>query len=793
MTAIYPKIVNAKALCLFLLLFSTSIYSQYNIKEGAIPKKISLHPYALLADAGQNELSINQVAGSTSSLKYSPLKKENADLGFTDHHYWVKFQLRNETADRLDYLFETARPITDKAELFAIDSQGNIKQSKSGDRMRFSDRDYPNRKTVFKISLPPNATQQFYLHLKSDGEVVSLPLMLQNYESFAMKASLEHFLFGIFYGILGIVFLIYLFFFFGMRQRLFLYYSLYVIFIGFMQLSLDGYFYQYIAPEGGWISKISVLLFATISAFLMGKYAEAFLNIRETSKTLSLLFKIVYAFLAVLFFLIVAVPPALKYCYPMANLLGMCILFLILGSLAVKYAKGKKVDIFFTAGILFLVAGFVIFILNNFSQIPNSFFAQNSSKIGTGLEVVFLSLSMANLIRNLRDERETLNIIALKRSEEISELKSYFLSNISHELRTPLNAIMNLTDVMANETGNKEIRKNCNIIKYSSYSLLSSVNDILDFSKIAKGELKMEENNFQPENILEHIKNNAELRAKEQGLDFQYVISDSVPKLLHGDVNRLAQILNNVLSNAIKFTPDGFVRLTVESNLKAEGMASLIITIEDSGIGIPKEKMDSIFDSFTQETVSNTRKYGGLGLGLYITKTLVDMQGGKITVDSVLNQGTTFVILIDYQVIAVEKAVAVLSETPVFDLNGKNILVVEDNAINQMVIKKITQKWLNTNVIFANNGQEGLECFKTNRFDLVLMDLQMPVMDGYEATIAIRNGHAGAENSQIPIIAVTADVMETTKERVIEIGMNHYLSKPIKGEVLFDAIKSLVS
>lgn len=793
MIAIYSKIVNAKAFCLFFLLVSTSFYSQYSIKEETVPEKLSLHPYALIADAGQNELSLDAVAGNSNSLEYRDLEKENTDLGFTDHHYWVKFQLKNETGERLDYFLETARPITDLAELFAIDNQGNVKHSKSGDRMPFSERDYNNRKIVFKISLPPKATTQFYLHLKSDGEVINLPIVLQTYDSFFMTASSENFLFGIFYGILGIVSLIYLFFFFGMGQRLFLYYSLYVLFMGLMQLSLDGYFYQYIASDGGWLTRYAVLLFATISTFLLGKYAQVFLNIKETSETLDLLFKIVYGFLGVLFFILVAVPDALKYCYPLTNMLGLCILLLILSSLVVKYVKHKKVNPFFTAGILFLVVGLVIFILNNFSHIPNSFFAQNSSKFGTGLEVIFLSLSMANLIRNLRYERETLNIIALKRSEEMSELKSYFLSNISHELRTPLNAIMNLTDVMGNETENKKIRENCNIIKYSSYSLLSSVNDILDFSKIAKGELKVEESNFQPRNILEHIKNNMELRAIEQGLKFKYSISDSVPEILYGDSNRLAQILNNVLSNAIKFTPEGFVKLTIDSKMKLENRVSLIVTIEDSGIGIQKEKMDSIFDSFTQETINNTRKYGGFGLGLYITKALVDMQGGKIAVNSVVNQGTTFIITLDYRVIAMEKAVATASETPVFDLNGKNILVVEDNAINQMVIKKITQKWLNTNVVFANNGQEGLECFKTNRFDLVLMDLQMPVMDGYEATIAIRNGHAGAENSQIPIIAVTADVMETTKERVIEAGMNRYLSKPIKGDVLFEAIKSLVS
>jgi len=176
---------------------------------------------------------------------------------------------------------------------------------------------------------------------------------------------------------------------------------------------------------------------------------------------------------------------------------------------------------------------------------------------------------------------------------------------------------------------------------------------------------------------------------------------------------------------------------------------------------------------------------------LYIVKTLVDMQNGTIQLDSVENIGTTCKISIDFDVFVPEKKEVVVPETTVFDLQGKSILVVEDNAINQMVIKMITKKWLNTTVIYANNGQEGLDALQQQHFDIILMDLQMPVMDGYEATIAIRNGEAGEAYKNIPIIAVTADVMETTKIRVKEIGMNFYISKPLKNETLFQAIMEL--
>jgi CheY-like chemotaxis protein len=168
------------------------------------------------------------------------------------------------------------------------------------------------------------------------------------------------------------------------------------------------------------------------------------------------------------------------------------------------------------------------------------------------------------------------------------------------------------------------------------------------------------------------------------------------------------------------------------------------------------------------------------------------MQNGTIDMDSEVNKGTTCVITLDFDIVPLEEKAEVLATPMVYDLEGKSVLVVEDNPINQMVIKMITKKWLNTTIVYANNGQECLDAFKTNHFDIVLMDLQMPVMDGYEATIAIRNGEAGATNASVPIIAVTADVMESTKLRVAEIGMNHYLSKPIKNDTLYRSVKNLV-
>ncbi|MGL2966025.1 7TM diverse intracellular signaling domain-containing protein [Flavobacterium sp. XGLA_31] len=780
-------------LCLtgLFLLLSQNISAQFILQKENLTDKISIHNKAEYVDVGLLNISLEQVMHSK-ALDFKPMPNENTDFGFTTHHFWIRFQLKNTTDEELFYFFETARPITDVAELYTLKSDRQVTKYVSGDAIPLAKKSFDHRKTIFKIGLKPGEMQQFYLHVKSDGEMLTMPLVLHSFEGLMKITSFEQFVFGLFYGILSIAAILYMFFFFGMRDKTFLYYSSYVVFIGLLQFSVDGYFHEFITPQSGWLSLHSVIIFATVANFFLGRYAQIFLKIEVYSPFINKVFYVLYGLDLLLFLSLLFIPKVLSLSYPIANVLGLILLLLIIASQVVIYVKTKAIDRFFTIGVFFLICGFVVFILKNFSLLPQTFWTENGSKLGTGLEVIFLSLSMANLIRNLKNEREELQTLALQRSEEMNELKSYFLSNISHELRTPLNAILSLTDATANETDTAKIKSNCNIIKYSSQSLLSSVNDILDFSKIEKGELKLERHPFEPVKILEQIKSNAVHIAQDKDLKIKFTIAENFPEQLLGDAIRFGQITNNIINNALKFTQEGHVNIQLDWEQINETTITLLLEVKDTGVGIPKEKMNSIFDSFSQESINNKRKFGGLGLGLYIVKTLVDMHKGKVDIQSQLGIGTLCKVALNYELVKTEKKIVAVVPTEDYDLKGKRILVVEDNAMNQMVIKMITKKWLNTVVEFANNGEEGVNQLKTHPFDIVLMDLQMPVMDGYEATIAIRNGDAGEENKNIPIIAVTADVMESTKERVFEIGMNKYLSKPVDKDLLFENIKSLV-
>lgn len=782
----YPyKVFVGKLILLFFIFFNSQGHSQFIANDTTFIDEVSLHKYAKIVNVGKQNYTIDQIINNT-NLKFKPLLVENTDLGFTSDNYWIKFEIYNTTNSDIVPFIETSRPIVDVAELYQIEPGEKPVVYKSGDLVPFGKRPLNSRKTIFKVELEPGKLTTFYLHLKSDGEVINVPIYMKTSVRELEEATNEQFIFGIFYGLLSIAAIIYMFFYFAMKERSFLYYSLYVVFIGLLQFSVDGFFYQYFATDTIWISTHCVLISATFANFFLGKYSETFLNVKLYSKIIYRLFYVLYA-LDFLSLIAILVFHNHEIIYPIANFLGLILLLLIVSSVVIVYRKTGKIDNYFATGIAFLIIGFVIFILKNLSILPSVFWTENSSKLGTGIEVIFLSLSMANLIRKLRNDREDLQTLALQRSEEMNEMKSYLLSNVSHELRTPLNTIVNFIESINSETDSKTIQEKCEVIRSSSSSLLSSVNDLLDFSKIERNEIKLEISEFDAHLLFKEVNTNLLIKAKDKGLNFQYTQASNLPKILRGDANRMRQIVMNLLYNAVKFTDGGVVKFKVECDIN-EDKINLNFIISDSGSGIAKEKMSSIFDSFSQESINNKRKYGGLGLGLYIVNALVKLHHGKIEMDSIVNQGTVFRVTIPAEIVAVaEKKVEELVLD--YDLKGKHILVVEDNAMNQMVIKMITKKWLNTTLDYASNGQEGLDMMYQTKYDAILMDLQMPIMDGYEATVAIRSGNCGINDKNIPIIAVTADVMESTKERVKELGMNFYLSKPVNKEVLFSTIQ----
>lgn len=398
-------------------------------------------------------------------------------------------------------------------------------------------------------------------------------------------------------------------------------------------------------------------------------------------------------------------------------------------------------------------------------------------------KVTGVAVYAANITDQVNAENE------LKRAKMLAEnaakTKSDFLSNMSHEIRTPMNAIIGMSDLLLEKTLETESREYVKSIKYSADNLLVIINDILDFSKIEAGKIVFENIDFNIQERLQELKKTFKHKAGEKGLVLDVVIDDSVPAMLKGDPYRLNQILFNLVGNSIKFTSKGSVIISVKCLSTEKDKLLIQFKVADTGIGIPASKLNSIFESFTQAYTDTTRKFGGTGLGLAITKNLTELQNGKIELESEQGSGTTFTVEIPFNV----STAAVKFSTDKSTIENKNldqlrILVVEDNLMNQFVAKQILSKW-NAEITIADNGKIAVEKLSTTIFDIVLMDLQMPEMSGYEATAFIRSKNTTVLNPTIPIIALTADAFAETKRKVLEAGMNDFVTKPFNQEELY--------
>ena len=463
--------------------------------------------------------------------------------------------------------------------------------------------------------------------------------------------------------------------------------------------------------------------------------------------------------------------------YSLLNLLPVLV-FLVL-SYHENYfilLRPEKVDQ--TTIIISLFANFLIIIFIH-SHFYNAFFKNIKQLKETSEEQIELNNKLE---------------LAIEKAEKSSQVKSEFLSTMSHEIRTPLNAVIGMSNLMIMGDPRPDQRENLNVLKFSANNLLAIVNDVLDFNKIESGKVVFENIRFNLAELMHNICGAQILKAEQKGLVFTLEIDPELQnKVLFGDPTRVTQILFNLVSNAIKFTKNGNVWVKALCYEDRHNTVTINFIVRDTGIGIEKDNLESIFEPFTQESITTTRQYGGTGLGLAIVKRLLELQGLHMQVTSTIGEGSEFSFSMEFPV-STETVEEWNEKNPLFhseSLSTLRMLIAEDNPVNVLLMKKLLSKW-KINPTIAENGERAIEMLQYGNFDIILMDLQMPVLNGFDAAMEIRK-LPDPKKACIPIIALTASALYDIKEKVFNSGMNDYVSKPFKPEELMEKIQHLVN
>lgn len=434
------------------------------------------------------------------------------------------------------------------------------------------------------------------------------------------------------------------------------------------------------------------------------------------------------------------------------------------------------------------------------STIPDEAFLSVMANIGKQLgqtierEQTFRQLKRANLKAEAaaRDLEES-----LAKAEAANKAKSDFLANMSHELRTPMNGVLGMAHLLADTELDAEQREFVTTINSSAEGLLMLLNDILDFSKIEAGALVLENIAYSPKQTLAGTAQLLSPNADKKGIELLYEAQEDVPEIIMGDPGRMRQVVTNLVGNALKFTERGYVRLSL-GVIDGDMGPLLHIRVEDTGMGIPADKLDEIFEKFTQADASVTRKYGGTGLGLAITKQLVTLMNGTIGVESIVGKGSTFWISLPIQEaaycdVSFDESKQQAKHARSYDripIETAKALLVEDYPVNQVFAQKLLKKFGFVHIDLAENGAEAIEKYRKNSYDVIFMDCQMPELDGYQTTMKIRELENNTSR-HTPIVAMTANAMMGDREKCLKAGMDDYTSKPLRAEHVHAILQAL--
>lgn len=892
------------------------------------------------------ESLINQVYTSD----WQSSEQETPTFGFDHRPYWFHVTLQHSEQKPIHKIVELAYPALDHANFYLVHN-GVVEDSAiSGDKVPFDHRRIQHRNPLFKLTLQPDVVYHLFIKVQTEGSL-QVPLTLWNPDSFWTRDINFMVVQGLFYGTLIIMGIYNLFIFLVVRDKNYLIYVCSVFSFVLFQASLYGLSFQYLWPNNPLWNDYGILIGISAFGFFSVSFSNSFLQLKQYLPVAHKIMLFVALWCLINFITIPFIP--YQYAIQIGTLPApfTSIVALVSGIILVK--RGHKHARYFTLAWFTFLIGLFVLALNKFGVLPRMFLTEYASQIGAAMEVVLISFALGDRINQARDaafqaqqkalanekiariEQAKRNELEIKTKEEElkaqqqiieakaeSKAKSQFLATMSHEIRTPMNGVLGMAELLKNTELNSQQKQYVNVINQSGKTLLNIINDILDLSKIEAGKMELEQVDINLEQLISECASVFQLGASNKSLEFVAYIQPGTPQWVLGDPTRLRQILLNLLGNALKFTQQGHIILKVEKESHSNDKALIQFTVQDTGIGIPREKQRHLFKMFSQAHTSTSRQFGGTGLGLSICRNLTELMGGHISVESNPDQGTRFVVKVplvsmdeqlqhqnetrdlqnkqvmiispslvmteimsevisswgmtvischssetalellnksvnsrpinliyldaptsqesarrialdishisQYQAIpkilssmdAVQQDQAFLdktgivltihrpcsvhllkdffrtalgitaqlnSEDPEYQTDNENVLsnlkvlVAEDNSVNQLVIQNMLKN-LGVAADYVLNGAEAVGAFNSAKepYDLILMDCEMPELDGFQATETIRDYESKLNQLPAIIIALTAHVMPEYREKTTLVGMDDYLAKPLE-------------
>ncbi|MBF0237409.1 MAG: response regulator [SAR324 cluster bacterium] len=773
--------------------------------------KYELGPWLEFMEDPDGTLTIDQLRSSEFEDKFILNTVSIPNFAYSKSVYWMRLTIENPESEEVERYLELAFPLHDYLDAWIPEKDHTYRLIQTGDRRPFANRGIFHRNFLFLLHFSPREKSTIYLRFQTyDGLHEAIPLILWNPEKYIQNNMWQNFILGLYYGLMGVMALYNLFIFFSVRDLSYLYYVLYILSLILWTFSFHGYAFPLFWPDSpDWFN--NVLIWSTTSiALFVALFSRSFL---KTSQYTPQIHKFLFVWAVSILFTAIITLSLSKYSW---FFFGLTVLVFIGAILIITagircWLKGNRSAWYFLLAWGSLILGTILFFLKIAGILTSSILIENSVQVGSAIEVVLLSLGLADRINQERKEKYVAQQAAAQAQQEaleaerqivenlknVDRLKDEFLANTSHELRTPLNGIIGLAESLLDGSAGKLpqlANNNLIMIAQSGKRLSNLVNDILDFSKMKNHDLHLQITPVDICSVVDIVVHLSEQSARQKNLQLIHAIPQNLP-LVDADENRLQQILFNLVGNAIKFTHSGMVRIT------AEHLPAVIqISVQDTGIGIAPEHQTKIFESFEQVDGSVSREFGGTGLGLSVTRQLVELHDGDLWVESVPGEGSSFFFTLPVStntsgktkrdirssektpLPALEQNVAIIPDEQIIEnLQDRLILVVDDEPVNLEVLRQ--QLHLNHfRVLTAADGFKALEILEHHKPDLMLLDLMMPGISGYEVASRVRQKY---DSSQLPIIILTAKSKVQDLIHGYESGASDYLEKPFnKAELL---------